>query len=292
MAKQALEGTRLNAFAMEPEKLVIVGFDTKDGAEHPLWDDRVKKLKATMTEEWIEGIIAFGVLEAVLVRKNGDRVEVVVGRRRVLGARIANQRLIEAGREPLRVPVMVRRGKDTDVMGAMMAENSGRVDDGPLICASKAARYMNRGMSEKEAAVALGVKVPYLKHLLKLLDLDDSVQKMVDARELALNTALTLSDLPREEQVKKASELVEKKVTVAEARRQTKLRKAKKEGRLVDEAAMLPISAAKCNRLAADSEFLSGLSPDARHLLHAITGHEPARKRVPGLEAALKRLEA
>jgi hypothetical protein len=54
MPKQALDGTRINAFGMEPKDLVIVGFDTDDGPEHPLWDERVKQLRSSVDQPFID----------------------------------------------------------------------------------------------------------------------------------------------------------------------------------------------------------------------------------------------
>ena len=142
MSKTALEGQRLNAFGMRPEadSLTIVGIDTPDGPEHSLWQPRLATLKATITEEWTASLEAYGVLEPVLVRKNGDRVEVVMGRRRVLGARVVNARRAEAGQPPMLVTCMIYRGDDKKSSGAVIAENEGRVDDSPVIRAKNVQR--------------------------------------------------------------------------------------------------------------------------------------------------------
>lgn len=42
MGKQALDAPRKQYWLLNPENLVIIGLDTNDGPEHPLWDTRIK----------------------------------------------------------------------------------------------------------------------------------------------------------------------------------------------------------------------------------------------------------
>lgn len=298
MAKQAIEGAqRLNAFGVDPDELCIVGYDTKDGPEHPLWDgDRLELALKSITEEWVGNLIAYGVLEPVLTRKNGDRIEVVAGRRRVLGAREANKRIKSAGSSlPIKVPCMVKRTDDKEVMGAVVAENEGRLDDTPIVKAKKIRRLLDRGYNEIGAAVAMCLPVDEVRRLLPLLDLAEPVQKLMEDRKLSTGTALSLRDLPRAEQVEKAKEYVAAGVTVDEARRQTKLRKAvSKNGngsKHDDTTAVLRTSQAPSKaflrRLADDEEFLQGLGQPARDLLLWILGDEGRVRRIPGLTSRI-----
>lgn len=294
MAKQAIEGSRLNAFGVDADDLVIVGYDTKDGPEHPLWDgDRLPSVIASITEEWIRNLTSYGVLEPVLVRKNGERVEVVAGRRRVLGARAASTRLKEAGSPPLLVPCMVKRTSDTDATGMVIAENEGRLNDAPIVRAKKLARLLARGYSETSAAIAMCIPLEEVTRLLPLLDLDDRVQQMLEDRQLGQTVALTLRDLPREEQVAKAEAYVASGVTVEEARRQTKLRKNGANGANGHEKKEAPVRSSRpstvlLRKLADDKEFMEGLKgADARDLLLWILGEEGRARRIAGLTARL-----
>jgi ParB family chromosome partitioning protein len=95
---QAIAGRRLNAFAVDPDNLIIIGLDTDDGPEHPLYDERVK---LPLDESTVLNIMAIGVKEPVLVRKTDGNPEVVDGRRRTMHAREANRRLRELGEKTL-----------------------------------------------------------------------------------------------------------------------------------------------------------------------------------------------
>lgn len=288
MGKTAIEGaSRLNAFGCDPNDLVIVGYDTKDGPEHPLWDgDRLPLVLESITEEWVANILALGVLEPVLVRKNGARLEIVVGRRRVLGARAANRILGEAGQPLLRVTVMVHRADDKKSFSAIVAENEGRLNDNEIVRAKKARRFLERGYSVQDAAIAMCVPVREVERLLPLLDLADEVQTLIEQRKIGLTVALTLRDLVRDEQVVKAVEYAASGATVEEARQQTQLRKAKKSGNGHAEIKKRP-KPGFIKKLAEDDDFRSGLSPDARALLDFINGDETAARRVKGLTSRL-----
>jgi len=287
MAKQALEGSRLNAFGMDPDDLTIVGLDTKDGREHPLYDERIH---LGLTEEWVKNIMCYGVLEPVLVRKNGEQVEVIAGRQRVRGAREANKRLVAAGGEPIKVPCMVKRTSDGDAFGITLAENENRVDDSPIIRARKAQRYLDLGRSEEDVAVTMGLPLPSVKTLLNLLDLDDQVQRLVHDRRLSQTAAMTLRDLPREQQREKAEEYATLGVTVEEAKRQTKMRKSNGNGHATGEVRAARPGTAVLRKLAENEDFLGGLSNDARALLHWVLGEESRAKQVRGLISTLREL--
>lgn len=197
MSKQALEGKRLNAFGMDPNDLTVIGFDTKDGPEHPLYDPRVLE---PLDEHMVLNIMEFGVLETVIVRKNGDTVEVVAGRRRVLHCREANKRLAKQGSEEHHVPCMLRKGDNGKVMGVYISENEIRKDDSLTAKAAKLERYLETGKTEEEASVAFGVSVQSIRNWRKISDLDSSVVKAVESGKIKASAAWNLASLSREEQ--------------------------------------------------------------------------------------------
>lgn len=204
MGKQALNGTRLNAFGMDPDDLVIIGLDTDDGPEHPLYDERVK---LPLEETFVLNIMTHGVLENVSVRKNGDAAEVVYGRQRVKAAREANKRLKKQGSKPIKVPVTVRRGKDTQMFGVRISENEMRRGLSQMEKARELQRYLDHGGSEEEAAIDFGVTQTSIRNWLKLLDLDPKVQTAVSNDVISASAAAKLSTLSRDEQKASLAEL-------------------------------------------------------------------------------------
>lgn len=287
--KQALPGKRMNAFSMDPNELIIVGLDTGDGPEHPLFDERVHM---PLDEGLVRNIKAFGVLQAITVRKNGDRVEVVAGRQRVRAAREASRRNVEEGMEPIKVPCFVRRGKDPSMLGVIISENENRQNDDPVTRAQKASRLMDYGQTEEDVAVAFGITPQAVKRLLSLLDLDDKVQTMVSKRKLSYSAAITLVDVPRDEQLGRAKELAESGASVEEAKRQQRIRKAKKNGK-APPATDKPmrgraVSVKVLRKIADNEEFMNDVEPQAADMLRWILGDESAVERIEGLAALLK----
>lgn len=119
--KQAVQGKRGTIFRLDPDELVIIGLDTDDGPEHPLYDASIKR---PLNEATVQDIMLRGVQHAVTGRKNGDRVEVVLGRDRTRHAREAKKRLLEKGVRDFRIKVEVKRyASDLDMRLDMRSEN-------------------------------------------------------------------------------------------------------------------------------------------------------------------------
>lgn len=173
----------------DPDKLVLV-----EEPEHDLYDERVKWEPA---ESMILNIMTYGVLEPVLVRKNTEtgQTEVVDGRQRIKACREANKRLRKSGQEPWRVEAVVRRSDAGTAIGMMLSSNEQRFEDTPLNRARKAQRMIERGKTEEEVSVALGVSKTTVGNLLKLIDAPAAVRNAVDAGKITATDGYKLAKL-------------------------------------------------------------------------------------------------
>lgn len=183
----------------DPNDLVLV-----EDPNHPLYDERVN---LPPHEGTVLSITKYGVLEPVLARVNGQTdegktiVEVMDGRQRTRCARIANERLLKDGREPHRVPVILKKPTNGDAMGIMIVANEVRQQDGPLVRARKLHRYMEHGHDMEDVMATFGIKSQTtIKNLLGLLDLDEKVQEEVDKGRVSMSIAKKLTVFPREQQ--------------------------------------------------------------------------------------------
>jgi len=192
VTKQAIDAPRLNMFSMDPGQLVIV-MDEK----HPLYDPRAK---LDVEESMIRNVMVNGVIEPVIVTKEGNLTLVVAGRQRVKAALAANMRLETEGKKPIRVPCIVRRGSETDLFGVSISENENRKDDTPLSRAQKAQKLLNMGATEEETAIAFGVTVQSVRGWGKLLECSAPVRKAVESGRISASAATKLVGLPREKQ--------------------------------------------------------------------------------------------
>lgn len=291
MAKQALEGKRLNAFGVDPDGIVIIGLDTKDGPGHPLYDKRVA---LPLNEAMVLNIMVHGVLEAVLVRKettlDGEEIVVcVAGRQRIRCAREANRRLRAEGAEPILVPCMVRRGSDAGVMGVMISENEIRQEDAMESKLNKLERYLATGKTEQDAAIAFGVSTATIKNWLAVLESDPALREAVDAGHLSHTAAANVAKLPRAEQAKVAKEAKNGKPTVEKVKRAVK---AAKNGTEANDA---PSKRLVTKLLAKqDSEYLLAEGPQFEEGFWAAVKWmrgELSDTKISGLRAAIRSLE-
>jgi ParB family chromosome partitioning protein len=189
----ALNALRSDVFMLEPDKLILV----TDPAS-PLYDPRVHD---EPDESLVRNVMVYGVIEPVIIRKNGDAVEVVAGRGRVKAALEANRCLEAEGKQPIRVPAILKRGQDADMFGVLISENECRREDSPLAKSEKALRLINMGKSTAEVAIAFGVSRQSVESWLALGDVAEPVLQAVEAGEVSATAAAQLSGLAREKQV-------------------------------------------------------------------------------------------
>jgi ParB family transcriptional regulator, chromosome partitioning protein len=202
MGKSSFEASRFNGFRFDPSDLVVIGVDTEDGSEHPLWDERIN---LPLDETMVLSFMAIGIKEPITVRKTvvnkKEVAEVVDGRRRVLHAREANRRLAKLGDPLLTVPALVERGSEGHMSHVAIALNEIRKQDDILVKAEKAARMINRGGNVEDVATAFGVSKTAVNNWLKIVELSAPVKKAVADGRISASAASQLHGLSREEQL-------------------------------------------------------------------------------------------
>lgn len=256
MAKQALPGRRANMFMMNPSDLVIVGLDTDDGIEHPLYDERIK---LPVDQRLVTSIAMMGVSDPVLVRKDGDVPVVVDGRQRVRAAREVNEKLVAAGKPPVSIPVTTMRGDE--LLATQLGEhrNNIRQEDPVVLKASKARRYVNMGLSLAQIAAMQGVSKVTVSNWLKLDEAHPDVKAAVKSEAMGLVEAVKASSKPREEQKKVAKKATEARAAGAPAKKRGRPAgggmSRKRAMKLVVDAA----EAAGKKKMLVHPEFLRGL---------------------------------
>lgn len=186
-------------FYFDPEDLFVA----MDPA-HPLYDERVK---LPLNEDTIASIMRVGVLEPILIRKNGTTpdgrplCEVEDGRRRTLHCREANRRLIKLGKDPIRIAAVIRRDTDEEAFGVSIEANEHRDADPPMFRARKMQRCLNMGQPEKQVASRFRCSVQTVKNSLELLALTPTLQTMVDAGKLGVVLARRIAtSFPKDQQ--------------------------------------------------------------------------------------------
>lgn len=233
-SKSALDAKRKNMFMVPADKLVIIGLDTKDGPEHPLYDQRIE---LPLDPYKVLNVANGGIMEPVIGRKDGNQVLVVDGRQRVRWAREANKEKAKNGEALIEVPTILREGTLEGAMAVMVSANEIRTDDSPSVRAGKAVALANRGKTPGDIAMIFGISVVYACQLLKFGGAAKFIRDAVDAGRLSMSAALPLLDFPEAEQKDKLQILLDSgHATAANARRvasgKTTKTKSKREARV------------------------------------------------------------
>lgn len=213
------------------DEIVIIGLDTDDGPEHFLYDPRIHD---PLDEHEIASIDYHGVLEPVLVLRDGKRFLVVAGRGRVRKAREAKKRQIARGDKPIEVPCILQKGDDKDLWLRSRAENSGRHDDGPLRQAADAAKAIQKyGMTEAEYGASIGKSQSTISGYIALLDMSAKVRAAVERGKITPTAAVKLRKLSKEEQDEQLDKLVASGIKPTAERARNAVRAAKGEAPII-----------------------------------------------------------
>jgi len=297
MAKTAFEAARENLWLLDPDWIIVVGYDTKDGIEHPLVNERVMKLKREgfHRPELVASLAAEGQQQNIVVRKNGDKTECVVGRNRVLAGRELKKQLAAAGvSNEFLLRSVLRKDNDVgSITGAIEAENGVRQDDDMLTKARNGQRLLNMGQTKEDVARKLGLRsVEVLDNHLRVLELSPNMQAAVERGVITATAAATFADMAHEEQDTKLAEAEAAGIiiSVPEARRQKKARSAAKKGKPAKDVATRGkgVAIGVLRKLFDDEEFTGQLDAHAKAMLRWVIG-EGSHKSVAGLGDALRR---
>jgi len=159
--------------------------------------------------ELAQSIRAKGVIQPVLLRRSGDRYQLVAGERRWRAAQLA-------GVDDL--PAIVRDLDDREAIELALTENLLRDDLGPIETAKAYRSLQERfGISQDEIAHRLGINRVTVTNTLRLLKLDARIQEMVERDELSGGHARALLALSsKEEQLRLAERVVKHGLSVRE----------------------------------------------------------------------------
>ena len=144
-----------------------------------------------------ESIRSVGVLQPILVTQIGDRYRIIAGERRYRASRLAG--LDE-------IPAIVRDWDTQKQLEAALIENLQRDDLNPIEEALGIRSFMEEsGLTQERAAERLGKSRPAVANLLRLLTLEESVQKMLIDGRLSAGHARVLVTLEPKRQVQLAN---------------------------------------------------------------------------------------
>jgi len=196
----------------------LLGSDqTASGGQEPLEvdvnliDPGSEQPRTRFDEEALErltvSIKEHGVVQPVLVRRRGNRFELIAGERRWRAAQ-------KAGIS--KIPVVVRDVADADLLEIALTENVQREDLNPIEEAQAYQKLIERvGLTQEALAARFGRDRSYITNYLRLLRLPEDVQHLVEEGRLSTGHARTVLGLPHHDQQRRAARhVIEKGLSV------------------------------------------------------------------------------
>ncbi len=162
--------------------------------------------------ELADSIAAQGVIQPIVVRPLGaGRYEIVAGERRWRASQ-------QAGLD--RIPVVVREVTEQAALAIALIENIQRDDLNALEEASALHRLLDEfGLSHLQVAEAVGKSRSTVTNLLRLLDLEDGVKRLLEQGRLEMGHARALLGLQGAAQIDVAQQIVARGLSVRETER-------------------------------------------------------------------------
>jgi len=198
MKLNAGEVGRADYFFIDPEQIVV---DEKlNGRAWPHDEESVASMAKSFEEDG-------GQLQPVQVRRVGDnKVQLVLGYRRYNAALLYNKLHPD---KPMKLKAIVVQINDEEALRRNIIENHERKETTPVDDAFAQRRLReDYGWTDTRIAEFYRCSPPYVGVLKKLLTLPTKVQRLVHGKELSVQAATSLADLPPDEQAQVLASLM------------------------------------------------------------------------------------
>jgi ParB family chromosome partitioning protein len=221
-ARRKALGRGLSALSPEPEPSEPAAEATSEAPTAAL-DPNPYQPRAAFDEAKLEelaaSIRASGIVQPILVRRAGERYQIIAGERRWRAARALGL---------ASVPVVVREVRDEQLLELALVENVQREELTPLEEAEAFQRLSNElGLTQDEIARRVGRDRTTIANTLRLLRLPRELRELVARRALDAGHARALLALDAaEDQVALGREAARKGLSVREVERRVALARA------------------------------------------------------------------
>jgi ParB family chromosome partitioning protein len=181
-----------------------------------------RRFDDTRLKELADSIRNDGILQPVVVRRKGAGFELIMGERRLQAARLAGVPSI---------PVVVRDVRDADALRLAIVENIQREDLNAIEEAQAYRRLISEfAISQGDVAAMVGKDKSSVANTLRLLNLPEEVQKMVEDGAITGGHARALLALPtQKEQAALARRIVERNMSVRQVEAEVGLVRLRKD---------------------------------------------------------------
>ncbi len=180
-----------------------------------------KAFNGEKIDQLAQSIKQHGVVQPLIVQRDGTGYKIVAGERRWRAAKIAGLKT---------VPVIVRDLSDKQVMEIALIENLQREDLNPIEEAEAYNKLIDDfGMTQEEISATVGKSRPAIANSLRLLSLQEKIRKLLIEGEITSGHGRALLAIEEKSlQFKVAEEIIRKQLSVRETELLVKGLKTKK----------------------------------------------------------------
>ncbi len=159
--------------------------------------------------ELADSIKAHGVIQPIIVRKIGDKYEIIAGERRYKASAMAGL---------TKIPAIIRNLDDKETSKVALLENLQRKDLTPIEEARTYQKIIELDdMTQEELGRTMGKSQASIANKMRLLSLPDEVQEALLEDKISERHARSLLNLKNpEEQIAMLQEIIDKRMTVRE----------------------------------------------------------------------------
>jgi ParB family chromosome partitioning protein len=206
MSRKAL-GRGLNALFTQGATLDHDLMELDIGRIDPAEGQPRSSFKESALEELAQSIRHNGIIQPLVVRRRGDRFQIIAGERRWRAAQKAGLHT---------VPCIVKEVSDDNTLEISLIENIQREELNPIEEANAYKKLLDRGeLTQEEVSQRVGKTRSSITNALRLLKLPVEIQKLVEDERLSMGHARALLSLDSvEQQIAIAREIITKSLSV------------------------------------------------------------------------------
>ncbi len=160
----------------------------------------------TGLKELSESIKQHGIIQPLVLRRLGDKFEIIAGERRYKAATMAGLQ---------KVPAIISNIDDNKSAEVALVENIQRRNLTAIEEAKSYKSLLDKGyLTQEQLAEKMGISQSSVANKLRLLNLDEDVQAALLNEKISERHARALLSLPKEEQKKWLKKIIDKRMTV------------------------------------------------------------------------------
>jgi len=185
-----------------------------------------KAFEQDKLEELTESIKKYGIIQPIIVRKDGNLYTIIAGERRWRACKNANLKSI---------PCIVRDIENKNESEIALIENIQRENLNP-IDESNAYDYIIKryGITQEEVSNIVGKSRVYVTNIMRLSSLDDYVKDKIITNQISAGHGRALLSLPSEKQIEITNKIIKENLSVRDAEKLVRDDKKVKTRRIVE----------------------------------------------------------